>query len=146
MFDYDNSIERPLDLNGLVRKPNPNRHSRIDFAVPGLLPKGHVTLIAGAPKGGKTWFIQKLTCDLSLGGEILGGFANIDCPQKVLFIEGDIGIDLLDYRFRLTGWEYNEQMVDIVANEDLRMKDIDLNLANQEGADFSQWFNFSNKA
>lgn len=59
-----------ISSNDLLQKEFPP----IKWVVPGLIPEG-LTLLAGAPKTGKSWLALNLAAALSVGGRVLGNIA-----------------------------------------------------------------------
>ena len=85
--------------------------------IAGMFPRDYVSVIVAAPGIGKTWNMQKLVDDLSLGGPILNGFAYEPKPLKSLIFEGEAGEQLLLKRAKLTQWDADIDKV-IVYDQD----------------------------
>ena len=49
-------------------------------------PRGGLSVVIAAPGTGKTWFVLRIACDLSVGGPIFEGFAEETKPLKSLNI------------------------------------------------------------
>lgn len=81
--------------------------------IAGMFPKGYLSVIFASPGSGKTFLMQKLACDLSLGGSILNGFYVEDQPRKCVIFEGEARAVMLIKRARMTHWPLNSQLVKI---------------------------------
>jgi len=69
----------------------------LEYAIPGIIPEGF-TVLAGAPKVGKSWFILSLCLALSPGGKALG---SLDvAPSTVLYLALEDGDRRLQDRIR----------------------------------------------
>jgi RecA-family ATPase len=66
----------------LLRRLEPPR-----FAVDGLVPRGGVTVLAGRPKHGKSWFALDLALGVGTGIAVLGDVACAKGPVLYLALE-----------------------------------------------------------
>jgi putative DNA primase/helicase len=55
----------------------------------GFAPRGHMTFISAQQGKGKSWLVERIAADLSLGGEILDGFKRDEPVRKVMFFTGE---------------------------------------------------------
>lgn len=122
-----------MDLSQVLVKPDIHNKVEINWIIPNLIPAGYVSLFVGDPKSGKTWLALRLATDLSKGGSILDGLFQAE-PVKVLYVMGDTGSQLVNYRLQKTGWEYNEDNIRFAYAEDIRSAGGDLNLSFPEGS------------
>ena len=79
--------------------------------VAGLFPKGYVSIVASMAGAGKTWLMEYLSCQLSIGGKILDGIVAKSKPQKTLIFAGETGKKLLDKRLAKTNWSYQPENI-----------------------------------
>lgn len=68
-----------------------------------IFPKGHVTLIAGEPGIGKTWFMLSVCKSLAEGKRGLGSATEVYPKGKALVFAGETGVRLLASRVHLMG-------------------------------------------
>ena len=101
--------------------------------VGGIFPKGHISAVIAAPGVGKTWFLQKFVSDLSIGGSIFDGFEDEPGPRRSLIFAGETGHELLIRRAAETRWPVNKGNVNIYSMIECEMKDISLDLDEEEG-------------
>ena len=99
----------------------------------GLFPRGYVSMIIAPPGTGKTMFMQKFVSDLSIGGNILGGFALEESTKKSLIFAGEAGYELLIRRGASMKWDINPQNVKIADQYSYELIDIPLLLDDKEG-------------
>lgn len=69
----------------------------------GLFPRGHVTLIAGEPGIGKTWFMLSVAKSVASGSRGLGDAVECYAKGKSLIFAGETGVRLLANRVKLMG-------------------------------------------
>jgi len=79
--------------------------------VAGLFPRGYVSTVASMAGAGKTWLMEYLSCQLSIGGKILDGIVAKSKPQKTLIFAGETGKKLLDKRLAKTNWCYQPENI-----------------------------------
>jgi hypothetical protein len=77
-----------------------------DWLVYGLFPRKAVSIIAGAQKEGKTWIALEIATALSCGRDVFGLYPSK--TSKVLFIEGDIPNNLIQWRLKNANYECDE--------------------------------------
>lgn len=121
-----------LNFAKIITKPDLDKQIEIPMVVPGMFPAGYVTLLVGDPKSGKTWLSLRLACELSKGGEILEGFAKVD-PSYVLYLMGDTGAQLVNYRLKRGRWLFNRDYLSFTYAEEVRQQGHDLDLGTNEG-------------
>lgn len=73
----------------------------VQYAVPGVIPEGF-TLLAGAPKAGKSWFALDLAYQVATGGKALGRLP-LNRPRPVLYAALEDGHRRLQSRLRALG-------------------------------------------
>lgn len=123
---------KSINIASILRAPDLSRKIEIPWAIPDMLPKGYVSLLVGDPKTGKTWLTLRLACELSRGGSILAGLADVE-PVRVLYLMGDTGEGLVNYRLHRTGWQFRPDNIRLVYSEDVRRQGVDLDFSSQEG-------------
>ncbi|TEB08631.1 hypothetical protein Psch_02197 [Pelotomaculum schinkii] len=123
---------KSINLNLLLTKPDLNKNVEIPMILPGIFPRGYVTLLVGDPKSGKTWLALRLACELSKGGSILAGFSSV-VPCRVLYLMGDTGPQLVNYRLRKTKFCFDPNNLRFTYAEDVRQQGADLDLGTSEG-------------
>jgi predicted NACHT family NTPase len=82
-----------------------NLHKTIDRSIytpppemiGGMFPRRFLSVIIAAPGTGKTWLVQRLASDLSIGGAVLDGLCESE-PKNVLIFAGEAGVDTLIQR------------------------------------------------
>lgn len=74
--------------------------------IAGLFPRGYISVVASMPGAGKTWLMQYIACQLSVGGTILDGILPRSPKYKSLILAGETGKKLLDQRLASTNWGY----------------------------------------
>ena len=122
-----------------IKKLKSFRHSLnadCDFEIErigGLFPRGYLSIVASPAGIGKTWFMLYLICNLSVGGEVLGGLKINSKPQRVLVMSGETGNKLLDKRVSQTCWKFNRQNISIYNALDFVVEGIDIMLNSTEG-------------
>lgn len=79
--------------------------------IAGLFPRGYISVIASMPGAGKTWLMQYLACQLSVGGKILDGVVAKSPKYKTLILAGETGKKMLDKRLAKTNWEYEPKNI-----------------------------------
>lgn len=80
-----------LDLDQKVLPP-------LSWAVPGVIPEG-LTMLAGAPKAGKSWFVLSAALGIAAGSVVLGGI-HVGEPRPVLYFALEDGWRRLQGRTR----------------------------------------------
>mgnify|MGYP002624051317 FL=1 len=99
----------------------PLLHS-LDFAVQippqefigGIFPKKFVSLVIAPPGSGKTMFMEKFVCDLSLGGTIFDGVAENEPERRILIFAGEAGFDMLLRRGKSFKWQNKLENVIVI--------------------------------
>ena len=99
----------------------------------GLFPRSFVSVMSSKSGVGKTWFVLKMSCDLSKGGNIANGLAPTEPPRKVLIFSGETGAEILNQRFGLTNWEINDNNLVIYELFEFARNNVSLMLNEPEG-------------
>lgn len=81
--------------------------------IAGLFPRGYISVIASMPGAGKTWLMQYLACQLSIGGRILDGVVARSQKYKTLILAGETGKRMLDKRLAKTNWEFEPKNIKV---------------------------------
>ena len=103
-----------------------------DF-IAGLFPRKRISAVIAPPGTGKTWFLQRVVSDISVGGAILDGFATHTEQMKSVVFAGEAGPDLMIRRAAATDWPVNKQNVKIYGMVDAEKKGISLMLDEPDG-------------
>jgi len=69
----------------------------------GIFPRGHVTIVAGEPGIGKTWFMLSIAKSVASGSQGMGDYINHYPKGKSLIFAGETGVRLLANRVQLMG-------------------------------------------
>ena len=80
----------------------------------GMFARRGVTVVAGASGVGKTTFMQRFFHDLSIGGNIFGGFYYEDKPKKSIILAGELGEDGLIERAQEFDWHSDPNYVEVI--------------------------------
>lgn len=100
--------------------------------VAGLYPRGFLSIVASPAGSGKTWLMQYVSCQLSIGGKILNGLAESE-PRKVLILTGETGADLLNRRLAKTLWPYNGENIAVYSAIDMGLSEVDYQIDTETG-------------
>lgn len=79
--------------------------------IAGLFPRGYISVVASMPGAGKTWLMQYIACQLSLGGNILNGIVAKSPKYKSVILAGETGKRMLDKRLAATNWGYEPKNI-----------------------------------
>jgi hypothetical protein len=90
----------------------PENSLRPEF-IAGLFRKGYPSILVAEPGLGKTILVQRLICDLSLGGPVWCGFSSSD-PKNTLMFCGEAGLSILNERLESSGWKFDRERVKIL--------------------------------
>lgn len=71
--------------------------------IAGLFPRGGLSFLIAKAGTGKSWLVQRIASDLSVGGEILAGYAYSE-PRTSLILAGEAGHEMLIRRGTSTRW------------------------------------------
>src|SRR5579864_8789353 len=88
------ALPDPMPLSDLLALPEPKAR----YVVAPLIPQEGITLLAGSPGSFKTWMGAESTVSIARGWPLLGKFV-VAAPQKVLFMEFEMGAQSLRLRF-----------------------------------------------
>ena len=104
-----------------------------------MLPRGYVTVISCQQGVGKSWLVQRLACDLSLGGTVLDGISEGEPVRKVLFCIGESRKVQFIHRAKKMNWSITQKTLALYDRRDAEKEDLSLELdtaAGQERIDF----------
>jgi ribosomal protein S25 len=121
----------PLDLlivNGQDIKES--TYPETEFIVPTVIPEG-LTLLAAAPKIGKSWFVLQVAAAVSEGSTIFGGI-QLPKPRRVLYMALEESPRRIQKRLDIMGMDYGRN-VDFIF--DLKAN----NAADMIAAWFTKW-------
>lgn len=102
-------------------------------SIGGLYPRGFFSLFASPAGTGKTWFMQYLASQLSVGGNILHGLRINDTPKKCVVLAGETGKYLLDRRAKLTDWRYDPDRLKVFDAIEMQREGLSLMLNEPDG-------------
>jgi KaiC/GvpD/RAD55 family RecA-like ATPase len=105
-------------------------NSALPEKIGGLFHRGAVVIVAGEPGCGKTLFMQKFVCDVSLGRGVKGETLP---PRKVLYLLGEMPIEIWNERQKTTGWPFDTENIAIYCRADLNREGFSLDLTEDEG-------------
>jgi hypothetical protein len=88
----------PDQLNALEARP-------LEFLVDGLLARGHLVMLGGRPKSGKSWLTAQLAHALDTGRPFLGRPTR---PARVLYLALEDKADRLKQRAGVLDWRFNQ--------------------------------------
>ena len=100
--------------------------------IAGLFPRGYLSIVASSAGTGKTWLMQYITCQLSIGGNILNGLARSK-PLKSVILSGETGNELLNRRLGKTNWQYNPDNISVYSAIDIGIAGINTMINTEEG-------------
>lgn len=103
-----------------------------DF-IAGMFPRKRISAVIAPPGTGKTWFLQRVVSDISIGGAILDGFTTQTEQLKSVVFAGEAGPDLMIRRAAATDWPVNKHNVKIYGMVDAEKKGISLMLDETDG-------------
>lgn len=95
-----------------------------------LFHRGAVSIVAGEPGCGKTLFMQKFVCDVSLG---LGVRGETLPPRKVLYMVGEMLEQYWNERQKTTGWPFDTENIALYFLANLNCEGISVDLTEAEG-------------
>ena len=102
-------------------------------AIAGLFPRGYLSILAAPAGTGKTWLMQYLACQVSVGGNVLAGLRTQHAPMKTLIFAGETGRDLLLRRLKLTTWDCNPALLRVYDAIELQRAGVNVMLNEDEG-------------
>ena len=79
--------------------------------IAGLFPRGYISVVASMAGAGKTWLMQYIACQLSVGGKILDGIVAKSPKYKSVILAGETGKKMLDKRLAQTSWGYEPKNI-----------------------------------
>lgn len=103
-----------------------------DF-IAGIFPRKRISAVIAPPGTGKTWFLQRIVSDLSVGGTIFDGFADEAEPLKSVVFAGEAGPDMMIRRASATNWPVNKHNVKIYGMVKAEQKNISVMLDEADG-------------
>ena len=101
-------------LDSLRHSFDTHRNVKKTEYIGGIFARGGVTAIVGASGVGKTTFLQRMFHDLSIGGEIFGGFWTEYKKRKSIIIAAELGEDGLTERAQEFNWHSDTEYVEVI--------------------------------
>lgn len=111
-----------LIINGSEIKAT--EYPETEFVVPTVIPEG-LTLLAAAPKIGKSWFVLQMAAAVSTGSKIFGGI-ELPQPRRVLYMALEDSPRRIQKRLDIMGLEYGANVdfiFDLKGNDPATMID-----------------------
>lgn len=102
--------------------------------IAGLFPRGFFSIVASMAGTGKTWLMQYIACQLSTGGEILGGLKE-ERAKKSLIFSGETGSELLTLRLQKSAWKIDTEKVRVYSALEMATAGVNCWLNTPEGQD-----------
>ena len=99
-------------------------------------PRKHLNLLAADSGMGKSILITKIAADLSLGVPVLEG--RYEARRKTLYLNGEVGKDYFNWRFKASSWSFSEDYFKVVHQETLSEKGITLDFDTPQGRNFME--------
>jgi hypothetical protein len=103
---------KPEMISSMLSTFEPENSPRPEF-IAGLFRKGYPSILVSEPGLGKTILVQRLVCDLSVGGPVWGGFS-MSPPQNILMFCGEAGLGMLNERLESAGWNFDRERIKIL--------------------------------
>lgn len=138
VFEEMTSMEKEphkIDFLALQSRQALSHTPRSEF-IGGIFKRGYLSMLASKPGQGKSLLVQRLIYDLSIGGEVWGGFAT-SVPKRSLMLCGETSFDEIEERATLTKWRRDNENIIIYDRRNLRINHSrDLTLATDAGRQF----------
>lgn len=121
------------ELIALLDTFEPGKEEAPDL-IGGLFPRGYPSILVGEAGIGKSILIQRLMCDLSVGGPVFDGFATTE-PMALLLLCGEAGLRRMNYRLDRAGWQYDPAKITICDSRRVWQSWGDIDLSTDKGRD-----------
>lgn len=92
----------------------------------GVFPRGYVSIVAGAPGVGKTWFMLNVCKSVADGIVGLGEMIEPYKQGRALIFAGETGVRMLVERMRLLGGVANLENIRVISSHEMARLDIDV--------------------
>jgi hypothetical protein len=102
----------PETVASMLSTFEPENSCKPEF-IAGLFRRGYPSVLVAEPGLGKTILVQRLVCDLSLGGPVWGGFSS-SAPKNTLMFCGEAGLAILNERLESSGWKFDRERIKIL--------------------------------
>jgi hypothetical protein len=102
----------PETVASMLSTFEPENSAKPEF-IAGLFRRGYPSVLVAEPGLGKTILVQRLVCDLSLGGPVWGGFSS-SAPKNTLMFCGEAGLAILNERLESSGWKFDRGRIKIL--------------------------------
>jgi RecA-family ATPase len=100
--------------------------------IAGLFPRGYLSFVVARAGTGKTWFVQRIVSDLSVGGPILDGFVHSE-PRKSIIFAGEAGYETLIRRGTALRWPVVKENINVFDEAEMDEAGFPLDLDTLEG-------------
>lgn len=94
----------------------------------GLFPRGYVTIVAGEPGVGKTWFMLSIARAIADGIKGLGDPINPYAPGHVLIFAGETGVRMLIDRMNRLGTPEHLDRIQVISSHQMARMNVDVML------------------
>lgn len=94
----------------------------------GMFPRGYVTIVAGEPGVGKTWFMLSIARAIADGVKGLGDPINPYAPGHVLIFAGETGVRMLIDRMNRLGTPEHLDRIQVISSHQMARMNIDVML------------------
>ena len=128
----DKPTKQKPSLLGFRKHLEPSKGFKPEM-IGGIFPRGGVSVIAGQQGTGKSLFMQKFCCDISMGGSILDGFSESISPVKSLYLIGEFSANGMNHRAQTANWQYDRENLILYEIRDFLINNIPLGLSTEEG-------------
>lgn len=128
----DKPTKQKPSLLGFRKHLEPSKGFKPEM-IGGIFPRSGVSVIAGQQGTGKSLFMQKFCCDISMGGSILDGFSESISPVKSLYLIGEFSANGMNHRAQTANWQYDRENLILYEIRDFLINNIPLGLSTEEG-------------
>ena len=128
----DKPTKQKPSLLGFRKHLEPSKGFKPEM-IGGIFPRSGVSVIAGQQGTGKSLFMQKFCCDISMGGSILDGFSESISPVKSLYLIGEFSANGMNHRAQTASWQYDRENLILYEIRDFLINNIPLGLSTEEG-------------
>jgi len=99
----------------------------------GLFPRGYLSFVASQQGLGKSWLMQRLAIDLSLGGTVLDGLQEDELVRRVVFLCGESRWSQFSRRANQARWSIQQKTLRVYDQWTMGQNEASLDLDTQEG-------------
>ena len=122
-----------IELSALREKLAPTSVGASFNLVGALFPRDYISIIAGQPGCGKTWFELRYALDVVRGGVCIGDPYYHGMPYKVLLLSGEASTEMLNHRAWLLGENDVQHNIVIYSQQSFSERNLDMSLTTALG-------------